>query len=237
MVGVHLAANLGYGEAWLIQVLTLAIILATGFFVYVVLSTKSRHAALGGFDKLKYQLNKYHAERYWAIFVGGMLIWLWFFGLAWSPPIAFSEAVANPKQVHTVKVTAGQWFWSLEDGGYGTGPTTARAIPTSEMTPRLPTQTSGFSQGSAASGAQSLHIKAGETVEFVARSLDVNHGFSILASNKSMDAPLLQMQVIPGFDNVFYYTFEKPGTYTIRCLEYCGWDHPFMTSQLTVYPS
>ena len=39
-----------------------------------------------------------------------------------------------------------------------------------------------------------------------------------------MDSPLMQMQVVPGYDNVFYYTFKNPGTYTIRCLEYCGWN-------------
>ena len=48
-----------------------------------------------------------------------MLIWLWFFGYQWMPPIAFSSAVQHPEKVHIVKVTAGQWFWRLEDGGTG----------------------------------------------------------------------------------------------------------------------
>jgi heme/copper-type cytochrome/quinol oxidase subunit 2 len=72
--------------------------------------------------------------------------------------------------------------------------------------------------------------KAGETVKFIARSVDVNHGFSVLSSSNSMDSPLIQMQVILGFENVFYYTFKKSGTYTMRCLEYCRWNHPYMTS-------
>jgi cytochrome c oxidase subunit 2 len=84
----------------------------------------------------------------------------------------------------------------------------------------------------AASGE--VKIKVGEVVKFVAGSIDVNHGFAILSSSNSMDSPLMQMQVIPGFDNIFYYTFNKPGTYTIRCLEYCGWNHPYMTSLVTV---
>jgi cytochrome c oxidase subunit 2 len=79
-----------------------------------------------------------------------------------------------------------------------------------------------------------VKIKAGETVKFVARSVDVNHGFSILSSSKSMDSPLMQKQVVPGYNNVFYYTVDKPGTYTIRCLEYCGWNHPYMVSQITI---
>ncbi len=47
----------------------------------------------------------------------------------------------------------------------------------------------------------------------------------------------MQMQVVPGYDNVFYYTFKNPGIYTIRCLEYCGWNHPYMVSQITVVTS
>jgi cytochrome c oxidase subunit 2 len=92
--------------------------------------------------------------------------------------------------------------------------------------------TGGATGTTAASGE--VNIKVGEVVKFVARSIDVNHGFAILSSSNSMDSPLMQMQVIPGFDNIFYYTFNKPGTYTIRCLEYCGWNHPYMTSLVTV---
>jgi heme/copper-type cytochrome/quinol oxidase subunit 2 len=159
-----------------------------------------------------------------------MLIWLWIFGYNWMPPVAFSSAIQNQENVHTVRVTAGQWFWRLEDGGYGSGPTYSQPIPQNES---KTTSTAASTTG----GQQQIHVKAGETVKFVARSQDVNHGFSILSSNKSMDSPLMQMQVVPGFDNVFYYTFDKPGTYTIRCLEYCGWNHPFMTSQITIYAS
>lgn len=233
IVDVQLAANLGYGISWLVQTLTVAIILTTGFFIYVVLSTRSRHATRGGFDNLKYQIYKYHAERYWGVFVAAMLIWLWYLGYSWAPPVAFSDAIQkNQNEIHTVKVTAGQWFWQLEDGGYGSGPAYSQAVPPSESKTSAPAG-SGSSRG----GMQELHIKAGETVKFIARSQDVNHGFAILSSNKSMDAPILQMQVVPGFDSVFYYTFDKPGNYTIRCLEYCGWNHPFMTSQLRVYAS
>ncbi len=208
---IELAADLGYGVPWLVQVLTAAIVIATAFFLYVALSTKSKHAALSGFDKLKYQLHKYHAERYWAIFVAGMLVWLWYLGYSWMPPVAFSESEHN-QNVHVVKITARQWAWSLEDGWTGQKASTSHDSGTKCQ----------------------VTVKAGETVKFVARSLDVNHGFAILASENSMDSPLMQMQVVPGHDNVFYFTFDKPGTYTIRCLEYCGWNHPFMTSQITI---
>ncbi len=222
MVEVQLAGDLGFGVPWLVLVLSVAIILSVAFFTYVILTTKSKHALLAGFDKAKYELNKYHAERYWAIFVGGMLVWFWLMGYPWMPPVAFQDAIENPEEVHVIKVTAGQWFWQLEDAGY-----------------MNETKTSQESESSDNSSAQSsspgpVNVKAGETVKFIARSLDVNHGFGILSSNKSMDSPMMQMQVVPGFDNIFYFTFEEPGVYTIRCLEYCGWNHPFMLSQITI---
>jgi heme/copper-type cytochrome/quinol oxidase subunit 2 len=245
---VQLASDLGYGIPWLTQFLTISIVIATGFFVYVALSTKSQKVVLGGFDKAKYELNKYHAERYWAIFVAGMLIWLYFLGLPWMPPVAFSQAIQHPQNVHTIKITAGQWFWKIEDGGFGKGPTAAGPESNGNNDNKVASDVAHSSKTKAKEGTSATadngnnnaagdgqpKITSGETVKFVARSLDVNHGFSILSSSNSMDSPLIQMQVIPGYDNVFYYTFKKPGIYTIRCLEYCGWSHPYMISQITV---
>ena len=222
---VQLAADLGYGIPWLITTLVIALATATAFFIYTILSTRSDHVAVAGFDKVKYQLHKYHAERYWGIFVVGMLVYLYFLGFPWMPPVAFSQALQHPENVHTIMVTAGQWFWMLEDGGYGQGPKVAG--PEKHIIEEQTSNNNGTSSGI-------VKIKAGETVKFVARSVDVNHGFSILSSSKSMDSPLMQMQVIPGYDNVFYYTFAKAGVYTIRCLEYCGWNHPYMVSQITI---
>jgi len=62
--GVELAADLGYGVPWLTLLLISALVIATAFFLYVVLSTKYNHVSLKGFDKVKYELNKFHAERY-----------------------------------------------------------------------------------------------------------------------------------------------------------------------------
>ena len=208
---IQLAADLGHGIPWLIQILTIAVVITTAFFVYVILSTKSSHALLSGFDKAKYELHKYHAERYWAIFVAGLLIYMWALGYQWMPPVAFQSAIEeNPEEIQTVKVTAGQWFWRLEQEAHGeTGNTSL-------------------------SYSNQLSIKAGDTVKFIARSQDVNHGFAILSSSNLMDSPLVQMQVVPGYDNIVYYTFDKPGVYTIRCFEYCGWNHPYMLSQITI---
>jgi heme/copper-type cytochrome/quinol oxidase subunit 2 len=189
---------------------------------------------LGGFDRAKHELNKYHAERYWAIFVAGMLIWLYILGYPWMPPVAFSNALQHTGEVHIVKVTGGQWFWVLQDGGYYGSQSQANTKKTStNVSAGVSSSSTGGATGTTAASGE-VKIKVGEVVKFVARSIDVNHGFAILSSSNSMDSPLMQMQVIPGFDNIFYYTFNKPGTYTIRCLEYCGWNHPYMTSLVTV---
>lgn len=234
MVGVQLASELGYGVPWLVEVLTIAIVIATGFFVYVALSTKSSHVVLGGFDKAKHELNKYHAERYWAIFVAGMLIWLYILGYPWMPPVAFSNALQHTGRVHIVKVTGGQWFWTLQDGGYSNDQSQANMKTNTNVSTGVSSPSTGRATVNTTAASGEVKIKVGEVVKFVARSIDVNHGFAILSSSNSMDSPLMQMQVIPGFDNIFYYTFNKPGTYTIRCLEYCGWNHPYMTSLVTV---
>jgi heme/copper-type cytochrome/quinol oxidase subunit 2 len=214
---VNLAADLGYGVPWLVETLTVAILVTTGFIIYVMLSTRSDKITLSGFDKAKYRLYKYHAERYWAIFVAGILIWFWFLGIPWMPSMVFDN-IPEDQIIHVVKVSAGQWFWKIEDGGY-TNKSDSRILGLPD-TQKL--NTSNFNSNI----NKELYVKAGETVKFIANSEDVNHGFGILSSSKSMDSILMQMQVVPGYENIFYYTFDKPGTYTIRCLEYCGCLHP-----------
>lgn len=77
-------------------------------------------------------------------------------------------------------------------------------------------------------------IPAGQSVEFRVTSHDVNHGFGIFDSNGNIVG---QVQAMPGFTNDLYFTFKKPGTYTIRCLELCGLYHTAMVSSITVTPA
>lgn len=74
-------------------------------------------------------------------------------------------------------------------------------------------------------------FKAGEPIEFKVTSTDVNHGFGIYDENMNV---LAQTQAMPGYTNNVYYTFEKPGTYQILCLEYCGLAHHLMVGQIKV---
>jgi cytochrome c oxidase subunit 2 len=152
---------------------------------------------------------RYESEMFWTIGVAAVLIWLWVNSYPWMPPIAFSAAndAINNNNIQVVNITAGQWFWLMSKDGHHVKP---------ENSPQVT-------------------LQAGMPVKFIAHSIDVNHGFGIF--HQSFDSSiLLQMQVIPGMDNVFYYTFKEPGMYMLRCLEYCGYAHPYMTSQIEVVP-
>ncbi len=74
-------------------------------------------------------------------------------------------------------------------------------------------------------------IPEGVPVEFAVTARDVNHGFAIYDSSGRL---LTQVQAMPGYTNRLIYVFREPGTYTVRCLEYCGVGHDVMTASLTV---
>ena len=70
-------------------------------------------------------------------------------------------------------------------------------------------------------------IPVGNTVYFNVSSTDVTHGFGVYDASGSI---LFQVQVMPGFYNNIMYQFTSPGTYYIRCLEFCGYGHYEMIS-------
>lgn len=74
-------------------------------------------------------------------------------------------------------------------------------------------------------------VKSGTQVEFRLTAVDVNHGFAVYTGGGKL---LFQVQVMPGKTQVYRYTFHKPGTYRVLCLEFCGVDHDRMIGQLTV---
>jgi len=80
---------------------------------------------------------------------------------------------------------------------------------------------------------QPAQIKAGVQVEFVVTSRDVNHGLGVIDPDGTL---LFQVQAMPKYTNKAVYTFEKPGTYKIICLEYCGLAHHVMTVTFEVVP-
>ncbi|WP_096704605.1 cytochrome C oxidase subunit II [Magnetospirillum sp. 15-1] len=74
-------------------------------------------------------------------------------------------------------------------------------------------------------------IVAGRPVQFRVTSNDVTHGFGIYDDSMRL---LAQTQAMPGYTNVLTYTFQRPGTYHLLCLEYCGVAHHAMMGEFTV---
>lgn len=73
-------------------------------------------------------------------------------------------------------------------------------------------------------------LPANQLLEFEVTSSDVNHGFGIYDAQGQL---LGQVQAMPSYVNRLYFTFPHPGTYIIRCLEYCGIAHDAMRKTIT----
>jgi cytochrome c oxidase subunit 2 len=76
-------------------------------------------------------------------------------------------------------------------------------------------------------------VRAGQPVEFHLTAKDVNHGFAVFNSKHEF---LFQAQVMPEKTQIYRYTFEKPGRYTVECFEYCGLGHDEMRGTIRVTP-
>jgi len=74
-------------------------------------------------------------------------------------------------------------------------------------------------------------FSVGDTVEFNVTTRDVTHGFGIYDPDMVI---IGQTQAMPEYTNTFYVTFEKPGTYQVLCLEYCGLAHHLMMDEIIV---
>jgi cytochrome c oxidase subunit 2 len=75
-------------------------------------------------------------------------------------------------------------------------------------------------------------VPAGRLIEFDVTAGDVNHGFGIYSPQGVL---LGQVQAMPGYVNRLFFRFPHPGVYLVRCMEYCGAEHPYMVIPLTVY--
>jgi cytochrome c oxidase subunit II len=77
----------------------------------------------------------------------------------------------------------------------------------------------------------SVEVPAGSLVEFRVSTLDVNHGFSLYSPEGALMA---QTQAMPGYVNRLRVLFDRPGTYTVLCLEFCGMGHHRMRGVVDV---
>lgn len=72
----------------------------------------------------------------------------------------------------------------------------------------------------------------GTPVRFSAKSIDTVHGFAVYHPDGRI---LFTLMLIPGVGPAsLIYTFNDPGTYKVRCLEYCGAAHHEMSDELIV---
>lgn len=75
-------------------------------------------------------------------------------------------------------------------------------------------------------------LQVGRPVRFSVKSVDTVHGFAVYHPDGRM---LFTMMLIPGVDtSSIIHTFTEPGTYKVRCLEYCGIAHHAMQDALIV---
>jgi cytochrome c oxidase subunit 2 len=101
-----------------------------------------------------------------------------------------------------------------------------------------------YGKGASRPGAQQLNVhavqfawlvkgrpRAHRPVQFNLTSGDVNHNLGVYTEKWKL---LFQIQVVPGKTQRYVYTFDKPGTYRLVCLEFCGLGHHLMETTLQV---
>ena len=76
-------------------------------------------------------------------------------------------------------------------------------------------------------------LEVGRPVRFSAKSADTMHGFAVYHPDGTL---LFTLMLLPGLEKPasIIHTFTEPGTYKVRCLEYCGIAHHAMRSELLV---
>lgn len=74
-------------------------------------------------------------------------------------------------------------------------------------------------------------VPLGRRVDFAVTSSDVNHGFGVYDPQGRLVG---QVQAMPHYVNHLQIAFTQRGTYTVRCLEFCGIGHGYMRAQFEV---
>ncbi len=78
-------------------------------------------------------------------------------------------------------------------------------------------------------------FNVGQAVRFNANAVDTVHGFAIYHPNGNV---IFTMMLVPGVGpSSLIHTFKEPGTYKVRCLEYCGLAHHEMSDEIIVTQS
>ena len=86
-----------------------------------------------------------------------------------------------------------------------------------------------FQHAEGAREINELHVPLGRPVRLTMTSEDVIHSLYFPALRIKRD-------VLPGRYSQLWFTADRPGTYALRCAEYCGTDHSVMGGRLIVMP-
>ncbi len=78
---------------------------------------------------------------------------------------------------------------------------------------------------------QPARVRVGQKTAIRLDAADVNHAMGIFDPRNRL---IKQVNVAPGVSQAVTVTFDDPGRYTIRCLEFCGVDHHLMENGLEV---
>jgi cytochrome c oxidase subunit 2 len=160
----------------------LAVVLAA-IFVGVALSSRSDIA----YERV--QRVGYWLRRRWLVLLlvfGVLVLGITFFDLPYASGSGSNRTL--------VKVTAGQFFWSIDPGS----------------------------------------VRTDAPLRFDVTSVDVNHGFGLYDPHGHL---IGSVQAMPGYHNELDLTLHDPGTYRVRCLEFCGLNHAVMQADFTVRPA
>jgi cytochrome c oxidase subunit 2 len=204
------AGEVGMNAIYLAFIFALAVAITTVAFVFVFWSTK--HPEEGD----SHALAKY--EKHWVVIIIVVFI---AFSLSTVPYIPYPYAHGSVKPNMVVDVTGQQFAWTLCQA-----PTWANAATSLNNSSCFPN-----------ANKTSIQISNGEIVLFNVTSIDVNHDFAVYQCTDSSCATatlMEQVQVMPGFYNSIFVTFNKPGIYYIRCLEFCGFGHYTMITNINV---
>ena len=72
-------------------------------------------------------------------------------------------------------------------------------------------------------------VRAGVTTRVEVRAAAVNHAVGIYDPD---DTLIKQVNILPDARQEFVVTFERPGSYRLLCMEFCGVDHHLMENVL-----
>ncbi len=178
----------------------------------------------------------------WGAFWVTLALLLPFAGMYWYVIQRKSVAYAGPSTMRpaTMSRIEGYWLTAVFVIFVAINLASLKFMPTLAATRAaasgVPLQEVVFTATSWNYEMSTRQVETGKPVRFSGKAKDTQHGFAVYHPDGRM---LFTMLMMPGVSKAssVVYTFTDPGTYKIRCLEYCGIAHHGMLDKLTVVKS